>query len=205
MKPLSHFARYALLYSMIGAAVPATLLAGGCGGGQSGGIPNPSSYKLAATLTYSGISQNSNAFVARIDGFDTTRDDSNGELSVLGNQQKLALSGVNRIVNNTTERRLTLELASPSGRKFEVGQVIPLALGTSSNILLRQSVANTGVGGDRIWNSDGGSAVITSIGPDSIGLRLDNAYFVPSPAFLGQGTFLLNGPINATGLRVTNN
>lgn len=205
MKPLSHFARRALLLALIGAAVPATLLASGCGGGQSGGIPNPSSYQLAATLTYSGVSQNSNAFTVRIDGFDTTRGDFKGELSGLGNRQKLVMSGVNRIVNNPVERSFILELASPNGQKFEVGQVIPLSLGTSSNMLLRQSNANNGTGNDRIWNCDSGSVVVTSIGTNSIGLRLDNAYFIPSPVFLGQGTFLLNGPINATGLRVTNN
>ena len=162
MKILSLCARRAVLLAVIGAVAPATLLASGCGGGaQTGGIPNPSNYKLAATLLYSSVSQNSNAFPAPIYGFDTTRrdgarGDSNGELSGLGNPQKLVVSGLNRVEDSSIERRITVELASPSGRKFEVGQVIPLALGTSSNILLRQNVANAGVGSDRIWNSDGG-------------------------------------------------
>ena len=203
MKSLSPFARRALLFSMLGAAVPAALVAGGCGGGSSG-LPISTNYKLAATLDYSAVSQNSNAFTVRIENFDTSSSTFSGVLLNRGGQQNATFSGVNRIVNTVTERRLYVQLASPSGSKFAVGQEIPLKLGTQSNILLRQNNTDNSTGGDRIWNSDGGTATVTAIGSDSISLRLNNALFVPSSAFLGQGTFLLNGPLSATGLGVTN-
>ena len=202
MKSFQHFARRALLLSLL-SSVPVAMVAGGCGGGQSGS-PISSNYKLAATLDYSAVSSGSNAFTARIETLDTAGNNFSGTLLTRGNQQNATFSGINRIVNNTTERRLYVQLASPGGSKFAVGQEIPLAVGTQSTILLRQS--NTGnTPGDRIWNSDGGTATVTAIGADSISLRLNNARFVPSSAFLGTGTFLLNGPIAATGLNVNNN
>lgn len=187
---------------MICAAPGLALLPGGCGGGSSGSS-NSSNYQLAATLDYSQVSTGSNAFTARIATLDTAGSNFSGAISTGANQQSVNFSGINRIVGNTTERRIIVQLASPSGRRFAVGQEIPLAVGTQSTILLRQSSSGN-TPGDRIWNSDGGTATVTAIGADSISLRLNNARFVPSPAFLGTGTFLLNGPIAATGLRDTN-
>ena len=197
LRPMS---RLAVLSALAPTALAVSLALGGCGGGSSVTLPTPANYRLAATLDYSAVSQNSNAFIARVETLSTTGGNFSGELVNRAGAQNANFSGINRIVNNPNERFFSVQLASPAGRPFVVGQVIPLALGTQSNILLRQS--NVNFNGDRIWNSDGGTATVTAIGADSIAVRLDNARFVPSSAFLGTGTFLLNGPLSATGLRV---
>ena len=190
--------------ALLGALVPATVTSFGCGGGGTTVTPSPTNYRLSATLDYSAVSTNSNAFTVRIVPAETSSANFAGEITNRAGGQNVAFGGLNRIVNTPTQRSFSAQLASPAGQPFVVGQIIPLALGTQSNILLRQSSSNF-PNADRIWNSDGGTATVTSVGTDSIAVRLDNARFVPSSAFFGTGTFLLNGTLSATGLRVLTN
>lgn len=201
MNKLRHRGRLAPISSLLGALLPAAVLLAGCGGGSSNISPSLTNYRLAGTLDYSFVSSDSNALTTRIESFDTSASNFNGELVTRSGAQTVMFSGVNRLINNPTQRRFTVQLAASGGGGFAVGQVIPLALGTSSNIVLSQNTSNN-PGTNRVWNSDGGTATVTSIGADSIALRLSNARFVRSSAFLGTGTFVLDGTMTATGLRV---
>ena len=188
------------IFALLSALLPASVYVAGCGGGSAPQLPSPANYVADADLVYFGVPQNSNAYTADVASLATSGGNFTGEFVNRNNEQNLTFSGVNRIVNVATERRFVVQLASPAGQPFQSGQIIPLALGTQSNILLRQSNAN--IAGDRIWTTDGGTATVTAIGADSIALRLENARFVPSSAFFGRGTFLLNGTLSAAGLRV---
>ena len=196
MKISSIFVRPTLL--LFGALACAPILIGGCGGATS--TPAlPSGYAPNADLTYAAVSPQSNAYTARVTALETSgANNLNGSILTGGDgTSNLELSGINRIVNVTTERRFDVFLESPAGQGFVVGQRYPLAFGTRNNILVRQSNPN----GDRLWQSDGGVATITSVSSNSIQLSLSDARFTPSPTFFAFGTFLLNGTIGATKLR----
>ena len=193
-------ARRALLLSMLTAA-PAVLV--GCGGGGESS-PISSNFQLTSALDYADVSPGSNAITSRIETLGPIGNSVSGALVTRSGQQSVSFSGLNRMTviaqNNDVERRFFVQLSAPNGGKFQVGQQIPLKIGTANTILLRQ----TSLGKESIWNADGGAVTVTSIGNDAIGLRLDNARFVPSSAFAGTGTFALNGPLNASGLLVNN-
>lgn len=102
-------------------------------------------------------------------------------------------------MNVETERRFDAFSEAPAGQRFAVGQRYLLQFGARNNILIRQSNPN----GDRLWQSEGGVAVVTAASSNAIQLNLNAARFVPSPPFFAAGNFLLNGTIGATGLRST--
>ena len=198
---LPSLARRALLLSMLCTA-PAALV--GCGGGGGDDSPISSNFQLTSALDYSDVSPGSNAIATSIQTLGPIGNSVSGALVTSDNQQSVSFSGLNRMTvaaqNNDVERRFFVQLSAPNNGKFQVGQQIPLKVGTANTILLRQ----TSLGKESIWNADGGAVTITSIGNDAIGLRLDNALFVPSSSFAGTGTFALNGPLSASGLLVTN-
>ena len=192
--------RGVLRLAMLGALVPASLGIVGCGGGSTARPVLPANYRAAANLVYSSVSNGSNAYTARVESLDTTDGNFVAVFTKRPNNgtQNLEFGAVNRIAGVATQRRFEVALESPSGAPFQVGQSIALALGSRNTVLIRQNNPN----GDRIWISDGGTAIVTATGANSIALQLNNARFVPSPAFLGTGTFLLNGALSASGLRV---
>ena len=198
MKTFRSFPRPAL--ALCGLLACAPILVAGCGGGSTTSTPSLSAnYTPGADLIYSSVSIPNNAYTARVQTL--SRDGANNLKSVLvtamDGTQNVELSGINRIVNVETERRFDVFLEAPSGQSFAVGQQYPLSFGTRNNILIRQSNPN----GDRLWQSEGGVAVVTAVSSNSISLNLIDARFVPSPTFFAVGNFLLNGTIGATGLR----
>ena len=169
MKTLRSFNRPAFVLCGLLACAPIVLV--GCGGGSTTSTPPlPANYAPNADLIYSGVSIPNNAYTARVLTLSRDRAGNlNGVLVTSANgTRNLELSGINRIVNVETERRFDVFLEAPAGQNFAVGQRYPLSFGTRNNILIRQSNPN----GDRLWQSEGGVAVVTAVGSNSIQLNL---------------------------------
>lgn len=199
MKFLFHFRRPLHVLPLLCALACAPIAFSGCGGASTSTPALPTNYAPAADLTYSAVSVPNNAYTARVQNLSKSgANNLNGVLiTAATGTQNVEFSGINRILNVETERRFDVFLEAPASQRFAVGQRYPLSFGTRNNILIRQSNPN----GDRLWQSEGGVAVVTAVSSNSIELNLIDARFVPSPTFFAAGNFLLNGTIGATSLR----
>ena len=199
MNTTRFFRRPTLALCLLGALASAPLFIAGCGGASVSSPTLPAGYTAQADLIYSAVSQPNNALTLPVTSLATDSGNLIGSLTTSSQgTQNVEFSGINRLINVETTRRFDVFLEAPAGQGFAVGQSYPLSFGTRNTILIRQSNPN----GDRLWQSDGGTATVTSVGTNAISLRLTDARFVPSPTFFGRGIFILNGTIGARSLRV---